>query len=164
MKHLIGQSRNGIQVYTQLIGSPAGARIAKQPQLLTLAKELFTKVALRGPEVRLEYDMNRPVGYDFVVETSDKDIVFYGRLLKDEVYTRFVKNSKAQPTQYIMVNLVRDSENNYELSDIRLGNLAPPRPGSTDETAESKQYWASHALILDGQPLQLQTVTKTCPY
>lgn len=164
MKHLVGQARNGVQVYAQLIGSQAGENIAQQPRLLSLAKEMFAKVTLRGAEISLEYDMNRPIGYNFIIETSDNDIIFYGRLLKDDIYTRFVKNGKAQLTKYVTATLLRDSDNNYELSDIRLGRLAPPRPGSANETAESKDYWSNHAFILDNQPLQLKTVTKTCPY
>lgn len=164
MKHLIGQSRNGTQIYVQLIGSRAGDSIARQPQLLSLAKEMFAKITLRGTEVNLEYDMDRPVGYNFIVETSDKDIVFYGRLPKEDIYTRFVKSGKPQPTRFITVNLRRDNDDNYELSDVWLGRLMPPRPGSPDETTESKQYWSNHALILDGQSLKLKTMTKTCPY
>jgi len=164
VKHLVGQTHNGVQVYAQLIGSPAGENIARQPQLLTLAKEMFAKVTLRGPKVDLEYDMARPVGYSFIVKTSETDTIFYARLLKDDMFTRFVKNGKPQATRYITVALLRDSDNNYELSDIRLGRLMPPRPGSASETADSKDYWSSHALVLDTQPLQLKTVTKTCPY
>ncbi len=164
MKHLIGQSRNGIPIHVQLIGSQAGASIARQPQLLSLAKEMFAKVTLHNAEISLEYDMDRQVGYNFVIETSDKDVVFYGRLLKDDIFTRFVKSGKPQPTTYITVALSRNNDNDYELSDIWLGRLMPPRPGSASETAESKQYWSNHALILDNQLLQLKTVTKTCPY
>lgn len=164
MKHLIGQSRNGIPIHVQLIGSRAGESIARQPQLLSLAKEMFAKVTLHGAKISLEYDMGRPIGYSFTVETTDKDTIFYGRLLKDDVYTRFVKSGKPQPTSYIAVTLFRDSDNNYELSDIWIGPLRPPRPGSNSETAESKQYWSNHALILDNQHLQLKTLTKTCPY
>ena len=164
MKHLIGESQNGIPIYVQLIGSQAGESIARQPQLLSLAKEMFAKVMLRGTKINLEYDMDRPVGYDFVVETSAKDTILYGRLLKDDVYTRFVKNGQPQPTNYITVTLLQSSNDNYELSDIWLGRLMPPRPGSENETADSKSYWSSHALILDNQRLQLQTMTKTCPY
>lgn len=164
MKHFIGQTRNGAQVYAQLIGSQAGENIARQPQLLALAKEMLANVILRGSKVNLEYDMDRPLGYDFIVETSDKDTVFYGRLLKDDVYTRFTKNGKPHATSYLTVTLVRDDDGNYELSDIWLGRLMPPRPGSKNETPASKPYWSNHALILDSQRLQLQTMTKTCPY
>lgn len=164
MKHLIGLTRNGVRVYAQLIGSRAAESVASRPQLLSLAKEMFANVTLNEAEISFEYDMDRPIGYSFVVETSEKDTIFYGRLLKDDTYTRFVKNGKPQPTRYITVTLLRDNDNNYELSDIWIGRIAPPRPGSANETAEGKRYWSNHALILDKQPLQLKTLTKICPY
>lgn len=164
MKHNIGVTRNGAQVYVELIGTRAGKHIAQQTQLLTLAKEMFAAIALVGKEIRMDYDMKRPIGYSFTVETTDKDAIFYGRLLKENVYTRFVKNGKPTPTKYLSVTLTKDSNNNYELHDIWMGRLIPPRPGSSDETVESKPYWENHALILESQSLQLQTVTKTCPY
>lgn len=164
MKHLIGQSRNGMQIHVQLIGSPAGENVARHPQLLSLAKELFAQITLHGAEINMEYDMDRPIGYTFTVETTDRDTVFYGRLLKDDVYTRFVKNGKPLPTRYLTVTLSKKSTTDYELSDIWIGRLMPPRPGSENETADSKSYWSNHALVLDNQRLQLQTVTKICPY
>lgn len=164
MKHFIGQARSGAQVYARLISSKAGKNIARQPQLLSLAKEMLTALTLRDNEISVEYDMKRSIGYSFIVETTDKDVIFYGRLLKDDVYTRFVKNGKPLLTRYLTITLTKESDNSYELSDIWIGRLMPPRPGSANETAESKTYWSNHALIMDGQPLQLQTVTKTCPY
>lgn len=125
---------------------------------------MLTSVTLHDSEVSMEHDMSRPIGYSLIIETSDKDIIFYGRLLKDDVYTRFVKNGKPLSTRYITVTLLRDSDNNYELSDVSIGRMRPPRPGSTDETAKSKAYWSNHAFILDDQPVQTQTVTRTCPY
>ncbi|HSX33496.1 MAG TPA: hypothetical protein VLF91_04120 [Candidatus Saccharimonadales bacterium] len=164
MKHHVGETRNGVQVYAQLIGSPAGQRIARQPQLLSLAKEMLATVSLYDYEISMEYDMERPIGYSYTIETADKDSVFYALLLKDDVYTRFVKNGKPLSTSYLTVTLSKTSDNNYELSDVWIGRLTPPRPGSKNETAESKPYWSNHALILDSQALQLQTVTKACPY
>jgi hypothetical protein len=164
LKHLIGQTRNGLQVYAQLIGSPAGQHISQQPQLLTLAKEMLGAVTLRDQQISLEHDMKRPIGYNFTIETTDSDTVFYGRLLKDDVYMRFVKNGKPLPTSYLAVTLTRQDDNTYELHDIWIGRLVPPRPGSPNETADSRAYWANHAFVLDTQRIQLQTVTKVCPY
>lgn len=164
MKHLIGLTRNRVQVYTQLIGSQAGEHIAREPQLLSLAKEMLTAVTLRNQGATIEYDMKRPIGYSLTVETTDKDAIFYGRLVKDDIYTRFTKNGEPLVTHYLTVTLSKESDNTYELSDIWIGRLKPPRPGSANETAESKQYWSNHALIMNGQPLQLHTVTKICPY
>ncbi len=164
MKHHIGKTSNGVSVYAQLIGSQAGKRIAQQPQLLTLAKEMFSEVALHDSEIRMEYDINQPTGYDFTVETTEQDTIFYGRFLKDDVYTRFVKNGKPRSTTYLSVVLSKQGDNSYELSDIWIGCLRPPRPGSANETAESKPFWLNHARVLDNQTLQMKTVTKTCPY
>jgi len=164
VKHLVGFSRNGIQVYAQLIGSQAGMHIARQPQLLSLANEMLAGLTLAGQELRIEHDLKRLIGYNFTVETTDDDVVFYGCLLKDNIYTRFVKNTKPLPTRYLTAILTKVDEATYELADVWIGRLRPPRPGSPDETPESKPFWSNHALIMDGQPLQLQTVTKTCPY
>ena len=151
-------------MYTYLTGSKVGKRLARQPQLLTLAKELFATVLLSGSQISIEHDLQRQIGYDFVISTSDKSAVFYACLMKDEVYTRFVKNSEPTPSSYITVVLQQDDEKNYELTDIWIGRLTPPRPGSPDETAESKPYWQNHAIVLGDQPLQTQTLTKICPY
>jgi len=138
--------------------------IARQPQLLTLAKEMLAETMVRGAEINLERDMKRPIGYNFIVTTTDQDTVFYGRLLRDDIYTRFVKNRKPLSTQYLTVALLQDSNNAYELSDVWIGRLIPPRPGSANETTESKSYWSNHAFVLDNQLLQQRTVTRTCPY
>ena len=164
MKHPVGQTRNGVYVYVNLIGSRAAMHIARQPQLLTLAKEMLAETMVRGAEINLERDMKRPIGYNFIVTTTDQDTVFYGRLLRDDIYTRFVKNRKPLSTQYLTVALLQDSNNAYELSDVWIGRLIPPRPGSANETTESKSYWSNHAFVLDNQLLQQRTVTRTCPY
>lgn len=164
MKHPVAQTRNGKEVYVNLIGSRAAAQIAQQPQLLALAKEMLEKTTAKGDEVTIEHDMERLVGYSFIVATKETDTILYARLRKEDIYTRFVKNGKPLSTHYVTATLVRDSSDRYELSDVRIGRLTPPRPGNASETAESRPYWANHAFVLDSQPLQLQTVTKTCPY
>lgn len=164
VKHLVGLTQNEVQVYVDLISSPAAKHIAQQPQLLTLAKEMLERVAVHGTEMNIEYDMKRTIGYSFVVATTEKDTILYGCLLKDDVYMRFVKNGKPLQAHYLTATLLQDSESNYELFDVWIGRLSPPRPGSANETSASKQYWSNHAFVLDSQPLQARTVTRTCPY
>ncbi|HZM64205.1 MAG TPA: hypothetical protein VFB59_03670 [Candidatus Saccharimonadales bacterium] len=164
MKHPIGQTRNGMSVYVDLISSPSAKRIAQHPQYLVLAKEMLAQIKVRGAEAVIEHDMGRLIGYDFVVTTTDKDTVFYGRLIKDTIYTRFTKNGKPLSTNHLTVKLRQVGTKNYELSDIWIGHSNPPRPGSDNETTESKVYWSNHAFVLDGQPIESQTITKICPY
>ncbi|HSX29471.1 MAG TPA: hypothetical protein VLE73_02830 [Candidatus Saccharimonadales bacterium] len=163
MKHHVGQTRNGITVYVDLISSRAAKHIAQQPQLLTLAKEMLGHITAKGAELNIEHDMGRVVGYSFIVATADTDTIFYACLLKDTVYTRFVKNGKPLSTPFVTVTLIQNGDM-YELTDIRIGRITPPRPGSANESTDSREYWQHHAFILDNQTLQLRTVTKTCPY
>ena len=164
MKHSIGQTRNGMAVYVNLIQSQAAKHIAQQPRLLSLVAEALPQTTLRGAEVNIEHDMGRAIGYSFVVETAGTDGVFYAQLARNDTYIRFVKSGKPSSTQYLSMILHKDKSGTYELHDVWLGHLNPPHPGAADETAASKPYWAKHALILGSESLQLRTITKVCPY
>ncbi|HSX35393.1 MAG TPA: hypothetical protein VLH84_00490 [Patescibacteria group bacterium] len=165
MKHPIGDSSNGVTVCVDLIRSKAAAHIAQQPHLLGLIREAVSKTTVRGPQMSIEHDMGRAIGYNFVIPTTEKHTILYARMVHDELYTRFVKNGQPQPTQYITIILTRsETGDSYELQDAWIGRVSPPRPGSQHETPASKSYWSTHAHILNNESLQLRTVTKTCPY
>jgi hypothetical protein len=165
MMHFLCTSQNGADVYVDLIHSEAAHNIGRQPQLLNIVKEVLVKKTLSGPEVCIEHDMGRTVGYDFIVPTSDGNAVFYARLLRDSVYTRFVKNGQPALTRYVAFVLRScDAISGYEFQEVRIGRMTPPRPGAPGETPESRQYWESHALIHDTQILQPRSATKVCPY
>jgi hypothetical protein len=165
MKHPVGYTRNNLQVYVDLIHSKAAMYISQQPHMLILVKEALGRISPRGPKFAVEHDMGRPVGYTFVVETSDQDSVLYAQLLRDKLFTRFVKNGKPLASNYLSIMLHKDEQGQgYELHDAWIGRLRPPLPGSDDETDQSKSYWSGHALVLEGQSLQMRTITKECPY
>jgi hypothetical protein len=165
MVHLIGHAKNGIPVHVDLIGSSGARQIAQQPQLLTLMAEALKQTSLHGPRAVVERDMGRAIGYDFVVSTSESDTVFYCQTAQDDTYTRFIKNGKPAMTQFLTITLRRSTKSlAYDLLDVRVGRINPPRPGATDETPESRPYWANHAIVFGGQTLQPRTITKKCPY
>lgn len=165
MPHLVEHTRNNIPVFIDLISSDAGKQIAQQPHLLTLAAEALRRTTLDGHNVNLEHDMRRVIGYDFVVEAVDSDTIFYAQLVRDDVYTRFVKNGKPLSTRCLTTILRADKTGaQYNLENLWIGRLTPPRPGSTKETAKSKPYWEKHARVFENQPIQQRTLTKTCPY
>lgn len=165
MDHYVGNASNNIPVYVNLIKSNAAKHIAQQPSLLTLATEALQHLTLKGVSVNLEKDMGRTIGYDFVVETTATDTVFYAQLQRDSTYTRFVKNGEPLPSRHLTMTLDYDRINTcYYLSNIWIGHLRPPRPGSTQETAKGNIFWGNHAFIFENQPLQSRTLTKTCPY
>ncbi|MGH7157575.1 MAG: hypothetical protein ACREGD_00645 [Candidatus Saccharimonadales bacterium] len=165
MIHTVGRTGNGWVVYVDLINSAAAAKICRQPHLLALAAEALPKIQLQKPKHVIEYNMKRTIGYDFVIEADAAETVFYAKLVKDDVYTRFVKHAKPLHSSHLTMHLQRsDDENAYLLQDAWIGHSVPPRPGSVDETEISKPYWAKHALIFDNQTVQSQTLTKKCPY
>lgn len=165
MKHHVAQTGNGVPVYVDLISSLAAKRIAHQPSLLMLVKEVLPKKKPNDAIAVIEHDMRRNIGQDTIVDTTDQDTVFYARLLQDEVYTRFVKRSRVDTTQFLTIILHLDRDKSaYTLHDIWIGKYTPPRPGSTNESAESKPYWEKHAFIFNSQPLKAGTTTKECPY
>jgi hypothetical protein len=164
MKHSVGKTKNGIPVYVDLIRSQAALNIAQQPHILALARKIVRQMEATKPEIVAECDLGRTIGYDFVVSTTEKDAVVYARLLRKNIYTRFVKNAQPQTTQYLTITLRLDENNEYELHNAWIGRIRPARPGSTRESTESRPYWASHAFVLSNQVLQTNTVTKTCPY
>jgi len=164
MLYPLGTTKNGIEVSVDLIHSQAAARVAQQPHLLSLVKEALQQITPRGPGVQIQHDMKRVIGYDFVIETTDKDTVFYARPLRDEVYSRFVKHGKPLSTQQLVICMNRRDNGEYELQDAWVGHISPPRPGSEDESPESRPYWANHAIIADNQTVQSSTITKTTPY
>lgn len=164
MKHPIGQTRNGVAVYVDLINSRAATNIAAQPHLLTLVTEAIQQVLAESAETRVACDMGRVIGYDSVVTTTDKHFVLYAKVVGETIYTRFVKNGRPLTTQHLTLVLRRDNDNEYELHDTWIGQIIPPRPGSAKENRSSRTYWDTHAYILNAQQLQLKTVTKVCPY
>lgn len=164
MIHPIGATKNGVEVFVDLVNSQAASAIARQPQLLNLAKEVLAQQRLTAPEVTAEYNIGRPIGYDFVVETPDDKNVFYAHIMRDTIVTRFIKGVKPDATNHITVMLRRTPQGAYELHTVRMGRMAPPRPGSPDESDKSRDFWLTHAVIQEGQMLQPKTVTKECPY
>lgn len=165
MKHLVGYAQNNVDVYVDLVESKAAKQIARAPRLLSLAAEALQRIPLKKSSISLECNMGRIVGYDFVVETTAADNIFYVQLLRDDTYTRFTKNGKPTPTQHLSIMLRQNpTGSSYDLHDIWVGRLAPPKPGSLQETATSKTYWEKHACIFENQPIQSRTLTKMCPY
>jgi hypothetical protein len=164
MRHPVGRTRNDVPVFVDLIRSKAATHISQQPHLLGLVEEVLRSTTVRGPGMNIERNMGRSIGYNFVVETTDNDSVLYAQQLQEDIYTRFVKNGKPLPTQYLTIVLQRADDATYDLVDTWIGRLSPPRPGSADETDDSKTYWKDHAFVLRNEPLQLRTVTKVCPY
>jgi hypothetical protein len=165
MLHPVITLLDGTEVYVNLINAEVSRSIAKQPHLVGLVKEILQKKTLTGLEVRIQQDMGRIVGHDFVITTKEDGNIFYAKVLHEETYTRFIKHGEPRPTQYVAITLKRGADDRaYELCSVRIGRLVPLHPDMSSGSAESRRYWETHALIHTGEPLQARTISKDCPY
>ncbi|HSW79817.1 MAG TPA: hypothetical protein VLG47_03500 [Candidatus Saccharimonadales bacterium] len=161
---MLDETNDAYDIYINLISSSAGHYISRRPHLIGLVKELLSNITLRGARIVIEQDMGRGIGTSDIVATSDTDIIYYAQPLKSEVYSRFAKNRYPQSSSLLTVVVARDSDGNYEVCDAWVGSKHPAFPGDQHATAESKEYWKTHALVHDAQVVQSKTITKTCPY
>lgn len=163
-RHIITESPNGSEVYVNLIDSLAGHYLGRQPYVINLIKEVLSSTKLTGSKLSIERDMGRVIGNTDVVETSEKDTIFYAQAYKTSIYSRYAKNRLPSPSQKLTIILEQDTDGNYELLNTWIGSDNPPLPGDKNETAISRSYWETHAFVLDAQAVQSKTITKVCPY
>ncbi|MEO8863096.1 MAG: hypothetical protein ABI354_02120 [Candidatus Saccharimonadales bacterium] len=163
-KYVIIKSDKGPGVYVNLINSPAGHYLSRQPYVINLLKEILPGIKLKGEYISIEHDMGRTIGNTDIVETSEKDTIFYALPYKKDVFSRFAKNRYPIPSHKLSLVLHRDGDGSYELHDTWIGPCTPPFPGAENEKDNSKEYWENHAYVQDAQAIQSKTITKTCPY
>jgi hypothetical protein len=162
--HQVATSANGKDVYINLMQPPTSVTISRNPNLLSLIKEIAAKSEFTGKTIDLEYDMKRTVGYADSIETKAEDTVFYARQAKSKTYTRFVKNRKTDATTIVSMHLEETGPKAYTIKNVWIGPIPVPLPGAENTSPKSEEYWQDHAVVYNGQPLMASTVTKDCPY
>lgn len=163
-KFIIDETKKEYIIYINLISSPAGRYLSRRPHVISLIKELLSAKKLRGKRIVFEQDMGRDIGTTDIISTSDKDIVYYAQALKSEVFSRFAKNRYPQASSKLTIILERDNDGNYEVRKTWIGTNHPAFPGDEHETADSRAYWQTHALVQDTLAIQSKSITKVCPY
>lgn len=164
-KYTIVQSPKGYEIYINLISSSAGHYLSRRPYVINLIKEVLIPLDLSGrARIAIEHNMGRVIGTTDIVETSEKDTIYYAQPNKTKVFSRFARNRYPHPSRTLTVIIEKDSDGNYEVLDTWIGPSSPPFPGDKNEMAHSKAYWQTHALVQDAQVIQSKTITKNCPY
>jgi hypothetical protein len=88
----------------------------------------------------------------------------FAKPLNRPTFHRFVRRKQPDQTSYVTITVRSDDGGEYELLDTWFGRNMPAIPGSEQETEDSKDFWKTHAIILEGHPIQNKTLTLTCPY
>lgn len=163
-RHFIIELPNHREVYVNLISSPAGHYLSRQPYVINLIKEVLGTMRLKDTSVSIEHDMGRVIGNTDIIETSEKDAIIYAQPHKQSTYARYAKNRTLSPSRILTIIMEQDEDGNYELFNTWIGPFSPPFPGDEKATKTSKSYWESHALVMDQQVIQTKTITKVSPY
>jgi len=163
-RYPISESDKSYTVYVNLISSPAGHYLSRQPYVIALIKELLAKKQLQGKRIVIEQDLGRNIGMTDIVATSDKDTIYYAQPVRSEVFSRFAKNRLPQISNRLTIIAEQDADGNYEVSNTWIGPNCPAFPGDEHETTDSKPFWQTHALVQDAQAIQSRSITKVCPY
>lgn len=164
MKHSYTRSKNNKSIYANLISSSIAKTVARDPHLLTLAKEVLATSTLTKEREFLQFDMKRDIGTCMVVETDATDTIFYAQNPKGALYRRYVKNKKTTTSQVLSITLGRDEDGDYEMFEIHVGKIIPPEPTGEDDSDESITFWQNHAYVMNGQPIKTSSVTSDNPY
>lgn len=163
-RFVIIESKNGHEVYINLISSPAGRYLSRWPHVIDMVREVLVKTPLKGTRTVVERNMGRSIGTTDVVETTDRDSIYYAQQLKKDVFLRFAKNRYPKSSDTLTVAIVQDNSGDYEVEDVWIGPASPAFPGDEYETANSKKYWKNHALVQNARPIQTKSITRDWPY
>jgi hypothetical protein len=163
-KLVFAQSKNGIAVVYDPVYSHASTHFNDDPQIKPLVQDILKTTDISGEMMEFTTDIGRHIGESGLVETDDSDEIIYAIRKNRDRYARFTKTRKPEPSSLITISLTRIDDKTYDLYSAWLGPLTPSFPGSPHETADSKPFWNSHALVWGTQEVQPGTETKDCPW
>ena len=155
---------NDAKLYVDMISSPAGHYLNRRPYIINILKELIKTGKIVPRAGSQEIDTDRIIGNTDIIDTTDKDIIYYAKPYKKNYFIKFAKNRYPLPSTKLSIILKKDCDNNYLLQDVWIGSLYPKFPDDQAASSESILYWNSHALAQDSKNIQSSTITKICPY
>ena len=130
-----------------------------------LLKEAISRIAL-GNEAfcKIRVDMGRIVGVSTCVATTDEDRICFARRLNRRGLTRFVRGRNAEACSSVILILKRIEPRGYLLITGFVGDNAEPEPWDEKATAQSVEFWSTHALIWGSEEVAPETETTVTPW
>jgi hypothetical protein len=111
------------------------------------------------------------VGYTSLVETDSTHNVFYAKRKNRDIYSRFTTNVEKRLTNkcVVILNQSYTNSNEYYLVTMFPGEhlireVQDKNIKSDEERKRILEFWNGHALILNADDIELDTVTRDCPY
>lgn len=154
----LGVTNDGQPVFLDRANTHIRYHLLETPNLLELVREAMPQIELSSEsQVVVECDMGRVVGTTNLVETTKDDEIVYAKRRGRDSYSRFAKNRRPSPCQYIVM-VFRQEEGTYFLWTAMCGRILP-------EEAYDKEskFSHTHALAYDDNLVQIETVTIVKP-
>lgn len=146
----LGCTANGMPIYD----ATAIGGHSHRPDLDT---EAIEKVSFDGGFSRITVDLERIIGVDHCIETTEEDTIVYLRRSNRNGKSRMVLNRTAMETSKVSLILITAGKEDGEFADKSVlwtlfeGEFAPKEPfdnfRSDEERKESEEFWANHALV-----------------
>ena len=127
-------------------------------------------------ELHLSFDnitvtFEQKVGNCVLVEANEEKDVLYAKRVGRDIYSRFIKNRAPCETNKCTFFLKKSNERDFEyyLVTMFCGMPTYKEPqdkniSSLPELKESLKFWSTHALIYDESIIDINSITKICPY
>lgn len=152
----IGKLKNGKEIYDTKDSHWQSAHKIVTQELL---QEAFDKIEISdGQELFVDaIEMGRIIGKTYCVQTSELDQVFKARRNGRAGNTPTVINKAPADCSKLAIVLNKNDDKSYILATTYIGEITPMEPwdptllqtGDEQKIQESKDFWATHALIYD---------------
>lgn len=158
-------SKNGKQVWYDVVGSHVATHAQDAPQLLALAAEITQNTVLHDDFILFHTDVGRIVGVSDLVDIEPGDKLLWAKRLNRDEYTVFNMSKQPQPSSFVTTAYELRPDGSYELVSAWIGSSdSPSMPGTERETSESHEYWSTHALAWGSQQIQPGTELTVAPW
>ena len=111
------------------------------------------------------------IGYTSLVETDSTHNVFYAKRKNRDTYSRYTTNVEKRLTNrcVVILNQSYTNSNEYYLvtmfsGDHLIREVQDKNTKSEEERKKVIEFWSGHALILNADDIDINTVTRDCPY
>lgn len=111
------------------------------------------------------------IGYGKLFETGPGDDVVFAMRVNRDIYTRFIKNREPYLIKSCVICLRKnlEREGKYYLVTMFPGFKSEKEPqdksiSTMQELKKSLDFWNKHALLYEPGIIQLDTITRLCPY
>jgi len=134
--------------------------------VIPLLPEALSKVHISDEQfVVKQVDFGHVVGETTCVVTNESDEIIYAQRPKRLGLSRFVKNRQPEPCESIVVILKKAEDGDYfVLITAFIGVRPEPEPWDRNSTPRSKDFWSTHALVWNSEPVIPGTETTRCPW